>query len=568
MQSPGKKHPDAEELIQQWEQRVPFWRLWLGRAGLQGKLIVGFVLLLFLALGASSWLFVYRSRGTLSDIMGEQATQLSISLALASKLPLSQGETTELDRMGRDLLKSRNIVFVAFFDPSGNSLAIACRDPDFKIKELRSLPNFQSNTQQLMQVQRQSTHVLGDYLQVVAPVLGVAQDKNAIEMHPRLLGYVAVGVSQTREQAQLNQVSYMGLTLGCLIFMASLPIAAGIVHRILLPIRELVVATNAISAGNYDSKVAAHRPDEIGTLARSFNEMARRVKQQQEELKVANRDLADANRDLEQKVSQRTHELEASNKQLSLEMAEKEDFLRAVSHDLNAPLRNIGGMAAMLLVKYRERFDDDIIHRLERIQKNVEVETDLISELLELSRIKTRRQRIEDVDVQGLVHDLGGVFEEDLRSRGITLVNDAGPEGLPPLSCERARVRQVFQNLIDNAIKYMGDGATREIHVGGRLINEQAEFYVRDTGIGIEPEDLNKVFFVFRRGKNSAACNVAGKGVGLASVKTIVEMYGGRIEVESQLGKGSTFRFSIGKKFVPALGGAGPEKRMDPPMAA
>ncbi len=565
MQSHGKSHPDAEELIQQWERRAPVWRIWLAKAGLQGKLIVGFLVLLFIALGASSWLFVYRSRSTLSDIMGEQATQLSISLALASKLSLSQGETKELDRMGRDLLKSRNIVFVGFFEPGGNSLAIACRDPDFKIKELRSLPGFQSSTQHLMQVQRQSTRVLGDYLQVVAPVLGAVQEKGAAEQHPRLLGYVAVGVSQTHEQAQLQQVSYMGLTLGSLIFMASLPIAAGIVHRILLPIRELVSASNEIAAGNYDSKVAAHRPDEIGTLARSFNEMARRVKQQQEQLKVANRNLAEANRDLEKKVGQRTHELEASNQRLSNEIAEKEDFLRAVSHDLNAPLRNIGGMAAMLLVKYRERFDDDIIHRLERIQKNVEVETDLISELLELSRIKTRRQKIEVVDVQGLVRDLNGVFEEDLRSRGIALINDAGPEGLPVLSSEKARLRQVFQNLVDNAIKYMGEGAVREIHVGCDLTADDAVFYVRDTGIGIDPEDLHKVFFVFRRGKNSAACNVAGKGVGLASVKSIIETYGGRIWVESELGKGSVFRFSIDKKFVPALC---PAKEQRPAAAA
>ena len=88
-------------------------------------------------------------------------------------------------------------------------------------------------------------------------------------------------------------------------------------------------------------------------------------------------------------------------------------------------------------------------------------------------------------------------------------------------------MRQVFQNLIDNAIKYMGDGPTqrdpRRLHGAA----DEAEFYVRDTGIGIEPEDLDKVFFVFRRGKNPAVQNVAGKGVGLASVKSIIETYSG-----------------------------------------
>src|SRR5439155_1254371 len=156
--------------------------------------------------------------------------------------------------------------------------------------------------------------------------------------------------------------------------------------------------------------------------------------------------------DLEQKVRERTAELEAANRRLGGEIAEKEQFLRAVSHDLGAPLRNISGMAAMLLMKYRDRFDADVVHRLERIQKNVQVQTDLISELLELSRIKTRRHKVERVELSAVVRELGEVLENDLRSKGITLMIDTP---LPALSCERSRFRQVFQNLIDNAIKYM-----------------------------------------------------------------------------------------------------------------
>jgi signal transduction histidine kinase len=220
--------------------------------------------------------------------------------------------------------------------------------------------------------------------------------------------------------------------------------------------------------------------------------------------------------------------------------------VRAVSHDLNAPLRNIAGMATMLLMKNREKFDNDVIHRLERIQKNVQVETDLITELLELSRIKTRRQKMENVDLGVLVHDLSGMFENDLRSKGIELVIDTP---LPPLHCEKARMRQVFQNLIDNAIKYMGDGPVKSIRIGCAVRSDEAEFYVKDTGIGIDAEDLSRVFVVFRRGKN-AAQNVSGKGVGLASVKSIIETYNGTIWVESKPGQGSTFRFTINGRYV------------------
>jgi signal transduction histidine kinase len=213
-------------------------------------------------------------------------------------------------------------------------------------------------------------------------------------------------------------------------------------------------------------------------------------------------------------------------------------------------LRNISGMATMLLMKSRDKFDDDIIHRLERIQKNVEAETELIAELLELSRIKTRRQKMEPVGVEQIVHDLGDLLENDLRSNGIELLVETE---LPTVLCEKARLRQVFQNLIDNAIKYMGDGPVRQIAIGCIAGMTETEFYVRDSGIGIDPEDLSKVFFVFRRGKNTSTRNVPGKGVGLASVKSIVETYSGSIWVESEPGKGSTFRFTINGKYVPGV---------------
>ena len=229
-------------------------------------------------------------------------------------------------------------------------------------------------------------------------------------------------------------------------------------------------------------------------------------------------------------------------------MAEKEDFLRAVSHDLNAPLRNIAGMA-MMLMKKRNEFDDDVVHRLERIQKNVEVETDLISELLELSRIKTRRQRMEHVACDAVVRELAEMFEDDFSSRGIRLLVETP---LPSIYCEKARLRQVFQNLMDNAIKYMGDSAVREIAIGCRTRTGEAEFYVRDTGIGICAEEVSQVFSIFRRGKNAHTQKVPGKGVGLASVKSIIQTYGGSICVESEPGNGSTFRFTVAARYVGA----------------
>ncbi len=559
MESAPRENFDYADALQSWMRRAPWYRRFSNRFGLQGKLVICFMLLLSVALGGSSYMYLSQSREQLDDMIGEQGRQISSALALASKSAMTTRNRTELERIGQDLLKSRNILFVAFTDTGNRHVALASRDPDFKL-DPRNGPGGGS-TQSLMQVRPMRSATLGEYIEVVAPILhvgpaatGSARPEYAgpfpLTSQPgtKLLGFVTVGVSQTRERAELLRINLIVVGIGIAIAIISLPMAYVLVYRIFYPIRELVDATNKIAAGDLEASVAIDRPDVIGTLARSFNEMVIRVRRSQEALEDANKKLADANRDLEEKVQQRTAQLETANTRLSSEIAEKEDFLRAVSHDLNAPLRNISGMATMLLMKNREKFDEDVIHRLERIQKNVEVETDLIAELLELSRIKTRRQRMEPIEIGAMVHELGGMFENDLKTRDIALVVDSS---LPVLDCERARMRQVFQNLIDNAIKYMGDGPNRRIHIGCVVWKGEAEFYVSDTGIGIDPEDVDKVFFIFRRGKNGAARNIAGKGVGLASVKSIIETYNGRIWVESEPGVGTTFRFTINGKYVP-----------------
>jgi signal transduction histidine kinase len=513
------------------------------RFGLQGKLVLCFMGLLSAALGASCVIFLSQTKDCVEDIIAEQAQQLASTLAWSCEDSLTRTDHGERDlaSFAGNLIKGRNILLVAFYDQDGRAVAQRSRDPDFEARA--PLSSSVLAAQQLSRAQPRKSKLFGDYMEVVAPVLHSPRDARGNRgpaSGARLLGYVKVGVSGQYEASQMGRINMMVVGAGCVAAMLGLPMAYLMVRRIFLPIRQLLAAARRIIAGDLEARVAIHRKDVIGDLARSFNEMVNWVKKQQSDVAAVNAQLAEANRDLESKIEQRTAQMEIANKRLSQEIAEKEDFLRAISHDLNAPLRNISGMATMLLMKNKEKFDEDVIHRLERIKSNVDVETDLINELLELSRIKTRRQKMEPVDMEQLIWELRGLFENDLKSRGIELRIETQ---LPVINCERARMRQIFQNLIDNAIKYMGEKPERGIHVGCTLRLDEAEFYVRDTGMGIEADEVDKVFFVFRRGKNTAAQNIAGKGVGLASVKSIVETYNGRIWVESRLGEGSTFKF-------------------------
>lgn len=525
----------------------PLHRRILLSIGIHGKLIISFMLLLMVAVSGSCWVFVLEAEHDMVHLIGHRVAEMSQTLAIASSGDLAKHDVPALNRLANQLLKNRDLLTIAFFNARGEPLVVACRDSKFLVEDPGIVPHVHNNELQLMQVQNKVSSVIGEYAEVIMPV-HASSDQSIVSP---IIGYVQLNIPEAAELRRIEETRRLAVGVGALLLLLMLPIVSLLVHGILQPIGHLVAATRRIIGGDLHTQVAINRNDMIGTLADSFNAMIRTIGRQRD-------DLEKANRDLEARIAERTSALETSNKRLQSEIAEKDDFLRAVSHDLNAPLRNISGMAAMLLMKHKEKLDEDVIHRLQRIQKNVELETDLISELLELSRIKTRRQRLEMIETSALVAEITQVLDGDLEEKQIRLIVDTR---LPTLYGERLRLRQVFQNLIDNAIKYMGSQPIREIHVGCALRRSDVEFYVRDTGIGIDEFEINKVFNVFRRGKSSAVQAIPGKGVGLAGVKSIVETYNGAARVESRIGQGSTFFFTIDGQFVPELAGVASEPK-------
>lgn len=505
--------------------------------GIHGKLIISFMLLLVLAISGSCWVFVHAARDNMNSIIGQHVSEMASTLAIAGCPGLAKHDVEGLNRLANRLIKSDDLLTIAFFDRAGRPLVVACRDSRYLLQDPQIVPHVRQNEANITYVQHRTSSLIGEYAEVITPVF---QARDSIGANDRLVGYVQLNIPEEEQINNIEQNRRLAIAAGGLVLLLVLPVVSLLVHGILQPIGHLVAATRRLAAGDLHTQVDIRRSDMIGTLARSFNAMVRTIRQQQDEL--------------EGKVQQRTAELQDANKRLEREIAEKNEFLRAVSHDLNAPLRNISGMASMLLIKHKEKLDEDIVHRIERIQKNAQIETDLISELLELSRIKTRRQLMELVEIAGLVNEIRDVLEDDLRQKRIELIVETH---LPTLYCERTRMRQLFQNLIDNAVKYMGESQRREIRIGCAVQAEHAEFYVRDTGIGIDADETNKIFTVFRRGKASAIQNIPGKGVGLAGVKSIVETYDGSVRVESQVGTGSTFFFTIGEKYIPVVAAPG-----------
>jgi len=245
---------------------------------------------------------------------------------------------------------------------------------------------------------------------------------------------------------------------------------------------------------------------------------------------------------LERSIIHAIERKRSENRQLQLvaELAavnqELKDFAYIVSHDLKAPLRGIASIADWVINDYGDRLDDEGKNMLILMGGRVRRMSDLIDGVLQYSRVGRVKEEKSMVDLQTLVHN---VIDAIAPPNGIKIVIDTE---LPKLIAEKTRMQQLFQNLISNAIKYI-DKPDGEIHVGHSENNGFWEFYVSDTGVGIEERHFDKIFQIFQtlvpRDQSEST------GVGLAIAKKIVEMYGGKIWVKSEINKGSTFYFTL-----------------------
>jgi signal transduction histidine kinase len=240
-----------------------------------------------------------------------------------------------------------------------------------------------------------------------------------------------------------------------------------------------------------------------------------------------------------QKINQ---ELQTLSNQLEQENAELERFAYTVSHDLKSPLITIRGFLGFLRKDVHTSNSSRMESDIQRISEATDKMDRLLKELLELSRIGRIINPPEEISFRDLVTDSLELVQGRIMEREIEVhVEDQ----LPNIYGDHQRLVEVLQNLIDNAAKYMGDQSSPRIEIGNRNKANETIFFVRDNGIGIEPQYQTKIFGLFEKLDPSTE----GTGIGLALVKRILEVHNGKIWVESEgLGKGSTFCFTVPDK--------------------
>lgn len=279
--------------------------------------------------------------------------------------------------------------------------------------------------------------------------------------------------------------------------------------------------------------------DQSGKLEQQVEERTRSIAALAEERSTLNRAMLNMLEDLEasnEVLQQQKEELASVNRELS-------SFSYSVSHDLRAPLRAMDGFSRILMDDFRGELSEDAARYLGLIRKNAQHMGTLIDDLLSYSRSSRVEVRRAEIDPAHIVRGVWEELVEDLDQGRIRLEM----RDLPHCHADPTLLRQVYQNLLDNALKYSSTRDRIRIEVGFHTIvgKESSVYYVRDNGVGFNMQYADKLFDVFQRLHSSETYE--GTGVGLAIVSRIINRHGGRVWAESQEGQGAVFYFTLGR---------------------
>ena len=301
------------------------------------------------------------------------------------------------------------------------------------------------------------------------------------------------------------------------------------VRKMVTPIQALQAGAARIGAGALDQRIEVRTGDELESLAEQFNAMAAQ--------------LRESYADLEQKVEDRTREVAEKSRELELASQHKSEFLANMSHELRTPLNAILGFSEVLL----ERMFGDLNERQEEYLRDVLTSGQhllaLINDILDLSKVEAGRMDLELDEFSlrdALEHGLT-MLRERASNHAIALDLTVDP-GVDLIEADERKVKQVVFNLLSNAVKFTPDGG--QIVVSARADGDDVLITVRDSGVGISPEDQALLFEEFRQ-VGEGTRQVEGTGLGLALSKRFVELHGGQIKVESEVGVGSAFTVTL-----------------------
>jgi len=373
------------------------------------------------------------------------------------------------------------------------------------------------------------------------------------------VGYASVSIphSLTTQRIYEMTIVFALIALGTgtvVAFLSSL-----LVSRWSKSITRLGEVANDIARGNLDKEIDVTATDELGQLAESFRVMRDSLKDQMARLKDTSRALSQMNTHLEDRVEERTRELNETLEELerAKNKAEgaaeaKSTFLANMSHEIRTPMNAVMGLGRLL---ERTPLDGRQKDYVTKIQESSESLLNVINDILDFSKIEANKLDLEETrfDIEMVVRKVVNICSHKIYEKGLELVVDIESDVPRSLCGDPLRLQQVLTNLANNAVKFTNIGT---IYIKVSLLGEadgkvRLKFSVKDTGVGMTPEQMNRLFQSFAQADGSVTRKYGGTGLGLAISKQLTHLMDGEIWAESTPGEGSEFQFTVVTRSVP-----------------